>query len=140
MEANYFTILYWFCHTLTWIHHGCTRVPHPEPHSLFTVLNISCALPIHLSPLALGKYSSFYCLHSFIFSGMSHGWNHTVSSIFRLAFYVVICIYILSLSFHGLVANFLAQNNTLLSQYAKVYLSICLWRTSWLLPCFDNHE
>ena len=27
----YFTILYWFCHTSTWIHHGCTRVPNPEP-------------------------------------------------------------------------------------------------------------
>ena len=23
----YFTIQYWFCHTLTWIHHGCTWVP-----------------------------------------------------------------------------------------------------------------
>ena len=22
MEANYFTILYWFCHTSTWIRHG----------------------------------------------------------------------------------------------------------------------
>ena len=33
MEANYFTILYWFCHTSTWIHHGCTHVPHPEPPS-----------------------------------------------------------------------------------------------------------
>ena len=29
----YFTILYWFCHTLTWIHHGCTGVPNPEPPS-----------------------------------------------------------------------------------------------------------
>ena len=29
----YFTILYWFCHTSTWIRHGCTRVPHPEPPS-----------------------------------------------------------------------------------------------------------
>ena len=29
----YFTILYWFCHTSTCIHHGCTRVPHPEPPS-----------------------------------------------------------------------------------------------------------
>ena len=28
-----FTILYWFCHTSTWIFHGCTRVPHPEPPS-----------------------------------------------------------------------------------------------------------
>ena len=30
----YFTILYWFCHTLTWIHHGCTCVPKHEPPSL----------------------------------------------------------------------------------------------------------
>ena len=29
----YFTILYWFCHTSTCIHHGCTCVPHPEPPS-----------------------------------------------------------------------------------------------------------
>ena len=28
-----FTILYWFCHTSTWIHHGYTHVPHPEPPS-----------------------------------------------------------------------------------------------------------
>ena len=33
METNYFTILYWFCHTSTWIHHGCTHVPHPKPPS-----------------------------------------------------------------------------------------------------------
>ena len=34
---NYlFILLYnfvWFCHTLTWIHHGCTCVPHPKPPS-----------------------------------------------------------------------------------------------------------
>ena len=29
----YFTILCWFCHTLTWIHHGCTCVPKHEPPS-----------------------------------------------------------------------------------------------------------
>ena len=29
----YFAILYWFCHTLTWIHHGCTCVPKHEPPS-----------------------------------------------------------------------------------------------------------
>ena len=27
----YFTVLYLFCHTSTWIHHRCTRVPNPEP-------------------------------------------------------------------------------------------------------------
>ena len=34
MEVNYFTILYWFCHTSTWIHHRYTHVPHPKPPSL----------------------------------------------------------------------------------------------------------
>ena len=34
LEFNYFTILYWFCHTWTWIHHRYTCVPHPEPSSL----------------------------------------------------------------------------------------------------------
>ena len=29
----YFTILYWFCHTSTWIRHRYTCVPHPEPPS-----------------------------------------------------------------------------------------------------------
>ena len=33
---------YWFCHTTTWIHHGCTHVPNPEPHS---------HLPPHTIPL-----------------------------------------------------------------------------------------
>ena len=30
LEANYFIILWWFCHTLTWISHGCTCVSHPD--------------------------------------------------------------------------------------------------------------
>ena len=38
----YFTILYWSRHALTWLHHGCTRVPHPEPPTL---------LPPHTIPL-----------------------------------------------------------------------------------------
>ena len=38
----YFTILYWFCHISTWIHHRCTHVPHPEPSS---------HLPPHTIPL-----------------------------------------------------------------------------------------
>ena len=37
-----FTILYWFCHISTWIHHRYTCVPHPEPSSL---------LPPHTIPL-----------------------------------------------------------------------------------------
>ena len=38
----YFTILYWFCHTSTWIRHGYTCVPHAEPAS---------HLPPHTIPL-----------------------------------------------------------------------------------------
>ena len=38
----YFTILYWFCHTSTCIHHRCTRVSHPETPS---------HLPPHTIPL-----------------------------------------------------------------------------------------
>ena len=34
--GGYFTILYWFCHTSTWIRHRYTRVPHPEPLSLLS--------------------------------------------------------------------------------------------------------
>ena len=47
MEANYFTILYWFCHTSTWIRHGCTCAPHPE-------------FPSHLPPhtIPLGRPSA----------------------------------------------------------------------------------
>ena len=52
MEDNYFTILYWFCHTSTWICHGCTRVPHPElplpPHSPYHPSGSSqCTSPKH---------------------------------------------------------------------------------------------
>ena len=48
----YFTILYWFCHTSTWIHHGCTRVPHPEsPPSSLPVPSL-WVIPVH-QPQAL---------------------------------------------------------------------------------------
>ena len=43
----YFTILYWSCHTLTWIRHEGTCVPHPEPPSY---------LPPH--PIPLGHPSA----------------------------------------------------------------------------------
>ena len=43
----YFTILYWFCHTSTWIRHGCTCVSNPEPPS---------HLPLHI--ISLGHPSA----------------------------------------------------------------------------------
>ena len=41
----YFTILYWFCHTLTWIYHGCTSVPKHAPPSHLSPHNISLGHP-----------------------------------------------------------------------------------------------
>ena len=49
MEANYFTILYWFCHSSTWIRHRCTRVPHhlPPPSPYHPSGSSQCTSPEH---------------------------------------------------------------------------------------------
>ena len=49
----YFTILHWFCHTLTWIHHGCTCVPKHEPPSHLPTHNISLGHPRAPAPSIL---------------------------------------------------------------------------------------
>ena len=46
----YFTILYWFCHTSTCLHHGCTHVPHPEPPSHFPPHTIPLGHPSAPAP------------------------------------------------------------------------------------------
>ena len=50
MEVNYFTILYWFCHTSTWIHHRYTRVPHPDLPSLLPPYTIPLGRPSAPAP------------------------------------------------------------------------------------------
>ena len=49
----YFTILYWFCHTLTWIHHGCTCNPKHELPSHFPPRIISLDHPRAPAPSIL---------------------------------------------------------------------------------------
>ena len=49
----YFTILYWFCHTLTWISHGCTCVPHPVPNSQLSPHPIPLGHPSAPAPSTL---------------------------------------------------------------------------------------
>ena len=43
-DLNWITLQYYsgFCHTLTWITHGCTCVPHPEPPSVSPHLYCKC--------------------------------------------------------------------------------------------------
>ena len=47
LEVNYFTILYWFCHTSTWICHRYIRVPHPEPLSTSLPGPSLWVIPVH---------------------------------------------------------------------------------------------
>ena len=49
----YFTILYWFCHTLTLIHHGCTCDPKHEPPSHLPPHNIPLGHPHAPAPSML---------------------------------------------------------------------------------------
>ena len=53
LSLFYFTILYWFCHTSTWIHHGCIHVPNPEPPSHLTPHTISLGYPSKPAPSIL---------------------------------------------------------------------------------------
>ena len=72
MEANYLTILCWFCHTSTCIHHRNTRVPHPEPPSLLPPDTIPLGHPsapapsiqYHVSNLDW-RFSSYVILYMF---------------------------------------------------------------------------
>ena len=48
----YFTIPYWFCHTLTWIRHRSTWVPNPEHPSHHPPHIISLAAPSILYPVS----------------------------------------------------------------------------------------
>ena len=68
----YFTILYWFCHTLAWIHHGCTCVPNPEPGSHLPPHTISLGHPSAPAPTILypasnldWKFISYMILYIF---------------------------------------------------------------------------
>ena len=49
----YFTILYWFCCTSTWICHGCTRVPNPEHPSHLAPHTIPLSHPCAPAPSLL---------------------------------------------------------------------------------------
>ena len=53
-----FTILYWFCHTSTWICHKCTRVPNPESPSHRPPCTIPLGLPSAPAPSILYPVSN----------------------------------------------------------------------------------
>ena len=60
----YFTILYWFCHTLTWIRHECICVPHPEPPSHFPLHPIPLGHPSFPNTISPCSYCYLFAVHS----------------------------------------------------------------------------
>ena len=73
----YFTILYWFCHTSTWIHHGCTRVPHPEPPSHLLPHTIPLGHPSAPAPSILYHASNLdwqFVSHMILYMFQCHSW------------------------------------------------------------------
>ena len=56
----YFTILYWFCHTLTRIHHGCIQAPNPAPPSHLPPHIISLDHPHAPAPSILYPVSNIH--------------------------------------------------------------------------------
>ena len=75
----YFTILYWSCHTSTWIRHGCTSVPNPEPpsHLFHPSASSQCTSPKHpvscIEPwLAISGMIWENGIHDLIFKKLEH--------------------------------------------------------------------
>ena len=71
----YFTILYWFCHTLTRIHHGCTWVPSHEPPSHFPPHIISLDHPHAPAPSILYLVSNidwWFVSHKILYMFQCH--------------------------------------------------------------------
>ena len=66
----YFTVLYWFCHTLTWIHHGCTCVPKHEPPSHLFLQFLFCSSCLNIHVLA-SSLMFIVCVISHVFSSDS---------------------------------------------------------------------
>jgi len=65
-----FTILYWFCHISTWIHHRYTRIPHPVPSSLLPPRTIPLGRPSASAP------SIQYCASTWT-GNLFHIWYYT---------------------------------------------------------------
>ena len=80
----YFTILYWFCHTSTWIRHGCSRVPNPEPPFHFPPHTISLCHPSAPAPSILYPASNldlWFVSYMILYMFQCHSPNHPTLSL-----------------------------------------------------------
>ena len=71
-----FTVLYWFCHTSTWIRHRYTCAPHPEPSSLLPACTIPPGRPSAPAPSIQHRASNLDWWHHLSHKSFPcHCWN-----------------------------------------------------------------
>ena len=74
MEANYFTILYWFCHTSTWIRHGfmfpMNRMFRCSPSWTSLLVPFLWVIPVH-------QPQASYIMHQTWTRDSFHVWYYT---------------------------------------------------------------
>ena len=151
MEANYFTILYWFCHTSTWICHRCTRVPNPEPPSHLPAHIISLDHPRAPAPSILYPVSNVdwqfvsymivymfvfvlfpFCLFSLLLCFCKFGFVAIICVEFSVSVLYVLCVclcFVLLLSIY-IFTIFLGF---CLFSFPLIYFSSFLWPQLWLV-------
>ena len=93
----YFTILYWFCHTLAWIHHGCTRVLHPEPPSHHPPSTIPLGHPSAPAPSILYHASNldwWFISYMILYMFKCHSPKSSLPSLSHRVQKTVLCIHV----------------------------------------------
>ena len=103
-RLNYFTILYWFCHTSTWICHGCTRVPNSEPPSHLPPCTISLGHPSAPAPRILYRTwtgNSFLIWYYTCFNAILSNHLSLSHRVRKSVLYICVscCLYLLNHSF-----------------------------------------
>ena len=125
---NYFTILYWFCHTSTWIRLGCTRVPNPEPPSHLLPHTIPLGHPSAPAPSILYPASNLDNYYYFYVKYLIEFTSEAVEA-FRFLFWKLL---ITILIYNWLLNNVLYQYGPIhtwsfFNKYEQQNCMICCW-------------
>ena len=104
-------MLYWFCHTLTWIRHGCTCIPKHEPPFHLLPHNISLGHPHAPAPSMLYPASDINCISALIFKSyfflLTLGFSiSSFSSCFRCRVRLFIWLFSCFLRYASIAMNF----------------------------------
>ena len=86
--ANYFTILYWFCHSSIWIRHGCTQY-YVTKKLPFLLLLFSSVIFIHAYSLP-GSCVISFCSGCFFFFFLSFSLVYQCLSVVQMKYHILL--------------------------------------------------